>query len=590
MVTVTDSLPAGLSPTAIAGTGWTCTLASVTCTRSDALAAPASYPAIVVTVSAAANASGTVVNMATVSGGSDVNLNNNTAMDQTSISNIGQTPQTISFVGPTTQIGPGTLASGATASSGLTVTLTSNTPRVCSVSGTNIVAVAVGTCSITATQPGNTTYAAATPVTQSFPVTSAHLAASIAFASGANPSSFGHPLSLTANVTPSTATGNVTFFDGSTILGTGTLTNGSTTISTSLLASGARSLKAFYAGDLSYPALRSAAIAQSNTALTQTGFAAGASYATGAGALSAAAGDFNGDGKPDLAVANTAAGSVSILAGNGDGTFTARPNVTAASPGPLVTADFDGDGRTDVAFASNNTVAHSASVGILLGNGDGTFRTGSSLSVNAQATNLAVADFNGDGIADIAVSSVLGGTGSIGVLLGNGDGTFHSTTTVTFGDGIATGQLAVGDFNGDGIADLVVTVASGAGGSLDVLLGNGDGTFQAPVSYATGLTPVGVIVADFNGDGRLDLAAAVNVSGGTGQLAILLGVGNGTFQTAVNYPLGSGLPLSSRRMRTAMASRTQLWWTQPHTISTCLPAMAMDPFSRRSPTAPEPRP
>src|ERR1022692_3750501 len=149
------------------------------------------------------------------------------------------------------------------------------------------------------------------------------------------------------------------------------------------------------------------------------------------------------------------------------------------------------------------------------------------------AYSVAVGDFNGDGKLDLAVANGVG----VSVLLGNGDGAFQPA--VTYAAGTYTESIAVGDFNGDGKLDLVVTNNLSSGGTVSVLLGNGDGTFQAPRTYGVGASPYGVAVGDFNGDGKLDLA--VTNSGSSGSVSVLLGNGDGTFQPALNSAAGTDL-------------------------------------------------
>src|SRR5439155_1125795 len=133
------------------------------------------------------------------------------------------------------------------------------------------------------------------------------------------------------------------------------------------------------------------------------------------------------------------------------------------------------------------------------------------------------------GMLDLAVSNT--GDGTVSILLGNGDGTFQAAQNITVG-GRPTG-LAVGDFNGDGIADLAIAIPMGFGnGTVMILLSRGDGSFQTPQNFGVGVQPWSVAVADFNGDGLLDLAVT-NSDGDS--LSILLGNGGGTFQGAVNY-------------------------------------------------------
>jgi hypothetical protein len=261
---------------------------------------------------------------------------------------------------------------------------------------------------------------------------------------------------------------------------------------------------------------------------------------TGQNAGSVATGDFNGDGKIDLALTLPDANQVMILLGNGDGTFTAGQGISDTN-GPffVTTGDFNGDGRADLAVA--NPEGQNAT--ILLGNGDGTFTAAvSSPAAGGTPASLTVGDFNGDGIADIAVANDATNTGepgSVTILLGKGDGTFTTVAeTPTTGDTPAS--IAVGDFNGDGIADLAVAnlyVDTNEPGSVTMLLGKGDGTFTpTAVSPATGLLPYSVAVGDFNGDGLADLVTA---NSGSNSATVLLGNGDGTFGTALSPAAGT---------------------------------------------------
>jgi len=249
-------------------------------------------------------------------------------------------------------------------------------------------------------------------------------------------------------------------------------------------------------------------------------FQAAADYGAGTEPYSVAVGDFNGDGKLDVVVANEG-GNVSILLGNGDGTFQAAVNYGAESePTSVAVGDFNGDGKLDLAVANYG----SSNVSILLGNGDGTFKTAVNYAVGSASISMAVGDFNGDGKLDLAVVNY--GSSNVSILLGNGDGTFK--TAVNYGAGSSPYSVAVADFNGDGKLDLaLVNLGSN---NVRILLGNGDGTFRAAVDYGAGLNPSSVAVGDFNGDGKLDLVVA-----NEGNVSILLGNGDGTFQTAVNY-------------------------------------------------------
>jgi hypothetical protein len=245
-------------------------------------------------------------------------------------------------------------------------------------------------------------------------------------------------------------------------------------------------------------------------------------YSVGSSPFSAATGDFNGDGKLDLVVSNSADNNVSVLLGRGDGTFLAALNYGAGTnPTSVVVGDFNGDGKLDLATANGG----SNDVSVLLGNGDGTFQSAVNYGAGAQAHSLAVGDFNGDGSLDLAVANY--GANNISVLLGNGDGTFR--VAVEYNAQTQPISVAVGDFNGDGKLDLAVPDLGQD--TVSVFLGNGDGTFQPAVTYNTGSGPSSVSVGDFNGDGSLDLAMPSLRSG----VSVLLGNGDGTFQPAVNF-------------------------------------------------------
>jgi hypothetical protein len=245
-------------------------------------------------------------------------------------------------------------------------------------------------------------------------------------------------------------------------------------------------------------------------------------------------GDLNDDGIPDLAYTSTAGGFAGILLGTGSGTFNNGAMYATGNSGQLpddiITTDVNGDGRLDLAMVNpaDNDVA------ILLGNGDGTFASTTTVSnVASGPVAVATADFNGDGKLDaVAVSAT---DNSVCVLLGNGDGTFQSPVNCNNPVGANPQDVAVGDFNGDQHPDLAVV--NETDGTVSVLLNNGDGTFANAVTYPVGQSPLGVAVGDFNGDGLPDLAVA---NYGDATVSVLLNSGNGAFATAVPYAAGSG--------------------------------------------------
>jgi hypothetical protein len=275
-------------------------------------------------------------------------------------------------------------------------------------------------------------------------------------------------------------------------------------------------------------------------------FQTAVTYSLGAsGATAVAVADVNGDGKPDLIVAtgSNTAGLVGVLLGKGDGTFQAEATYSSGGLSPLaVTVGNLGNGHFDVVVANEcaDDTCTSSDVGVLLGNGDGTFQTALTYdSGGLYSDGVAIADVNRDGKPDVVVAnsstSTIVDNGDVGVLLGNGDGTLQTANHYSSG-AFGAAAVAVADVNGDGKLDLVVANCSGTAsscvgalpGGIAVLLGNGDGTFQAAVSSGSGAnTPFGVAVGDVNGDGRPDIVAANCPSASCGQ-------GSGTVGVLIN--------------------------------------------------------
>ncbi len=255
-------------------------------------------------------------------------------------------------------------------------------------------------------------------------------------------------------------------------------------------------------------------------------FGTATSYTAGAGPWAIVAGDFNGDSKPDLAVANRGSNNVSLLLGKGDGTFLSAVNyAVGTTPLAIAAGDFNHDGKLDLATA--NSDADSASV--LLGNGDGTFQPAANYAVGKHPIAIVASDLNRDGQTDLAVANITSDT--VSVLLSNGN-LFQSAVNYPVGHGPQ--GLATGDFNGDGKTDLVT--ANTAGGSVSVMRGNGNGTFQTAIDSNAPSGPLGIAVGDFNRDGKQDVAVGTIYDPGA---KILLGNGDGSFKPPVGYHLGN---------------------------------------------------
>jgi hypothetical protein len=266
-----------------------------------------------------------------------------------------------------------------------------------------------------------------------------------------------------------------------------------------------------------------------------------------------AVGDFLGNGKQDIAVAFTddsgGSNQVQVYLGNGDGSFQAGPVLTL--PGgsfgqeiqSLAVADLNGDGKQDLVVASSLTFGtHTGQLTVFLSNGDGTFAAPESFTVGTAANDVAVADLRGNGKLDLITTvPATGGQTAVEVLFGNGDGTFGAPVTVFTGAG---GKLAVGNFLGHGRQDIVTFTSNG---TVNVLANNGDGTFSSPITTQTGVGLGAAVVDDFFRDGHLSLAFTTTTiptspfaSGTPTGVMVLRGNGDGTFQNGGAFLGGFG--------------------------------------------------
>lgn len=270
-------------------------------------------------------------------------------------------------------------------------------------------------------------------------------------------------------------------------------------------------------------------------------FANATTDATGTGPVSIATGDFNGDAKPDLVVANQTANTISVLLGNGDGTFQPKTDIpTGSGPISVVAAAFNNKNNANLGFAVANHADNTIS--IFLGNGDGTFTpaTPSAIATGVGPSSIAAADFNGDGIIDLAVTNQTDNT--VSIFLGNGNGTFQPRVDYATGNGPLF--VATGDFIGNGVLDLAV--ANNTDDTVSILLGQTNtsgtaiGTFGAQTVFPAGNGPTSIAVADYNVDGRPDLAVTDQTDNA---VSLLLGLGEGSFGPNLELPVGTD-PLS----------------------------------------------
>lgn len=260
------------------------------------------------------------------------------------------------------------------------------------------------------------------------------------------------------------------------------------------------------------------------------------SYTAGANDFVIDTADFNGDGFADMAVANHDSGDVNLFLNNGNGTFASAVTVSVqagSNPRGLTAGDVNNDGRVDlVVGGSGNTKVY-----VLLGNGNGTFGSAVSYAAGSAPFSTELADFNEDGYLDIVSANYTSNDSS--VFLNNGNGTFAAQVTVTSS---VTGvyYTIAADFNNDGHQDLASVGYTN--GRMSVRLGNGNGTFGTAITYSTGTQPRSLAAADFNRDGYMDIVTADwnGATVGGGYVSVFLGNGNGTFAARVSFQAGTG--------------------------------------------------
>jgi hypothetical protein len=266
-------------------------------------------------------------------------------------------------------------------------------------------------------------------------------------------------------------------------------------------------------------------------------FAQPVAYDVGVAIAPLAVADVNNDGNLDLVVTDTSH-SVDVLLGNGDGTFQQPLNYpVAGAVAGIALGDFNGDGNLDIATTDGdiNSTSSCNCVAVLLGNGDGTFEEPAIVTYPPAGGIEAITagHFSNSQNLDVAVTSGHETYDTVQIMLGSGDGAFSMGGSYTVTE--SSLSIIAADFRRNGKTDLAVGESEGTG--VAVLLGNGDGTFEKPVVYKAS-TPLAVASADVNGDGIPDLVAASPVGVNTGSAFVLLGKGDGTFEAATSYPAG----------------------------------------------------
>ncbi len=516
-VTVVDNPDADLTITDMSGTGWACTVSTRTCSRGDALAAGASYPAITVTVSVASNAKASVTNVASVSGGGQLNPLNDTARDTTSVSPATDLLITASHTGNFTQGDTGRKYTisvknvGGLATSG-TVSVTDTLPAGLSataISGTGwSCTLASLTCARSDALAGGASFPAITLTIDVSAGAAAHLV-NAATVSGGGESNVANDVASDMTIVWSRQT-CASFGKGTSI---GPTPNARTVVTADFNGDG----KADLSSAPQYSNVISVSLGNGDGTFITT-----AQLITSTAAIVVVAADVNEDGKLDL-VALTGT-TIVVFPGNGDGTF--RTGITTTIPNSqlMLAADMNSDGHVDIVCIDSSSNLYT-----LLGNGNGSFRDPITTLLTTSVYDIKAVDFNRDGILDLALLQYNG----IVTMQGHGDGTYAAGVVTT--NDYTANAFAIADLNRDGDPDLIVATYYG----LHVVLNNGDGTFSSGTTYG----PMGsyyykILVDDVNGDGMLDILASSN-SYSYGNTVLYAGKGDGLFQPSVSLATGS---------------------------------------------------
>ncbi|MCC3155740.1 FG-GAP-like repeat-containing protein [Hymenobacter sp. 15J16-1T3B] len=271
----------------------------------------------------------------------------------------------------------------------------------------------------------------------------------------------------------------------------------------------------------------------------QAQFASFASYGSAGGLSYPVLGDLDGDGRPDIVATSLTASGISTLLGQAGGTFAAGgtyTTLTNGAPFGLQLGDLNGDGRLDAVVVNSS----GQSLSVLLGQAGGTFGAATNYPTNlngSSAYNVALGDLNGDGRLDAVITT---GDNTVGVFLGQAGGALGTPTYYPNGAGLTSYSVDLGDLNGDGRLDVAVSnFGSGSGSTVSVFLGQAGGALGAAVTYPTGSAPAGLRLGDLNGDSRLDLVVANYNDNNVG---VLLGQGNGAFGAMATYATGAVNP------------------------------------------------